>query len=99
MKAGEICHAVALLVGGDRAHTHGTDKARNHANIAALWNAYLSIREHPDDPLTALDVAHMMVLLKTARTQYGDTNPDDHIDMVGYAAIAGEIAGERDGKD
>ena len=34
----------------------------------------------------------MMVLLKVARTKTGAHNPDDYIDMTGYAAIAAELA-------
>ena len=93
MKASEIAQKAAGLVGGDRERTHGT-KLKNHQNIADLWNAYLGIRRDPNAPLTALDVTHMMVLLKIARTQTGTHNPDDWIDMVGYGACSGEIAHE-----
>ena len=41
------------------------------------------------------DVANMMALLKIARTQAGQHNPDDYVDACGYSAIAGEIAGKR----
>ena len=92
MKASEICETAAGLVGGDRQETHG-DKERNHANIAGLWNAYLAIRREPATPLTALDVAHMMCLLKLARTQAGAHNDDDYVDGAGYFGVAGEIAG------
>lgn len=91
MQASEMLLQVAQLVGADRAAQHG-DKRQNHENIAALWNAYLAIRREPGAPLTAADVAHMMVLLKVARTQLGAHNPDDHCDMAGYAAIAGEVS-------
>ena len=45
-----------------------------------------------DLPLNGLDVALMMTLLKVARTKAGSHNPDDYVDMVGYSAIAGELA-------
>ena len=93
MKAHEICTNAANLVGGDRQKTHG-DMVKNHDNIARLWEAYLNIRPDWDAPLTALDVAHMMGLLKIARTQAGTFNLDDYIDMAGYASVAGEIAAE-----
>ncbi len=89
--ADHLIKSAADLVHGDRANTHG-DKRKNHQNIAGLWNAYLAIRRDPAAPLNHIDVAHMMVLLKLARTQLGAHNADDHVDMVGYAAIAGELA-------
>lgn len=92
MKAAEIATRAAELVGGNREQQHGT-KLQNFTNIATLWNAYLAIRREPGSPLTATDHANMMVLLKVARTQSGSFNPDDHLDMTGYSACAGEVAG------
>lgn len=40
----------------------------------------------------AEDVAMMMVLFKTGRIMSGKVNPDNYIDLAGYAACAGEIA-------
>lgn len=91
MRAHEIASKAADLVGGDRQAQHGT-KEENFTNIVTLWNAYLAIRKDPAAPLTATDHAHMMVLLKVARTQAGGFNPDDWLDMTGYAACAGEVA-------
>ncbi len=93
MKAGDILTTAAGLVGGDRQETHG-DKRQNHDNIAALWNAYLGIRKEPAAPLNAQDVAHLMALLKVARTQLGADNIDDAVDGAAYLAIAGELAGD-----
>jgi len=42
-------------------------------------------------PLVARLTA-VLVLLKVARTKTGAHNPDDYIDMTGYAAIAAELA-------
>ena len=85
VKAHDICGTAAALVSGNRASTHG-DKWTNHANIAALWSAYLEVR------ITPLDAALMMGLLKIARTKTGTHNNDDYIDLAGYAGCAGEIA-------
>lgn len=90
MKACEIADTAAKLMSGDRAKTHG-DKLVNHQKIATLWNAFLEIREEPAAPLRPSDVAHMMVLLKMARTQHGTLNLDDSVDQSAYAAIAGEL--------
>lgn len=89
MKASDITQKATDLVGGDRGRTHG-DKRENHQNIAALWNAYLGHRLVGG--LTPLDAALMMALLKIARTKCGSHNPDDYVDLAGYAGVAGEIA-------
>lgn len=85
-KAVDICGHAANLVGGDRAKQNG-DKRENHNNIAMLWGAYTGY------PLTAHQVAVMMILLKVARTKSGSLNRDDYVDIAGYAGVAGEIAG------
>ena len=92
MKAADICRAAAVLVSGERARQHG-DLVENHANIAAMWNAYLAIRREPGAPLTAADAALMQALVKIARTQLGADNADNAIDIAGYAGVYGEIAG------
>jgi hypothetical protein len=84
MKAQETLKIAASLVSGDRAKKHG-DMFHSHDRIAKLWSAYLGKK------LEAHDVACLMALLKIARTQCGETNPDDHIDAAGYMAIAGEL--------
>ncbi|MBR1122090.1 hypothetical protein JQ628_11240 [Bradyrhizobium lablabi] len=89
MQAVELIAKAQELVGGDRAKTHG-DKHRNFANIALYWNAYIQTKG--GKLLDASDVGHMMALLKIARTQSGEVNPDDAIDAIGYIACAGEIA-------
>ncbi len=92
MKASEIACAAAALLEGDRQRTHG-DKRTNHANIAALWDGYMARRFGlATGSVQPRDVACLMVLLKVARTLAGQHNPDDYVDMVGYAAIAGELA-------
>lgn len=89
--AGDIATAASKLVSGDRQNQHG-DKLDNFQRIAALWDVYITTRKNKDKPLDALDVGHMMVLLKIARTQSGTFNPDDYIDMTGYSACAGDVA-------
>lgn len=71
---------------GDRQATHGSPQD-TFEHIAKMWSAYLG------EELQAEDVCHMMVLLKISRTQFGTVNSDDYVDMAGYSAIAGEIAG------
>lgn len=95
MNTKEILELATKLVGGERQRTHG-DKHQNHWNIAQLWNAYLSIRiRSQGQQLCPRDIAILMVLLKVSRTVLGDHNPDNYVDMAGYAGIAGEIAGDQ----
>lgn len=89
--ASTIANRAAELVGGDRDRQHG-QKEDNFRRIAEVWNAYLSIRREPGAALDAVDVGHMMALMKIARTQSGALNVDDYVDGVGYIACAGEIA-------
>lgn len=93
MKADEICRLAAGLVSGERARTHG-DKRQNHQNIATLWNGYLAIRREPAAPLSPEDILTMMALLKIARMELGEFNPDDAVDGAAYLAIRGELEGQ-----
>lgn len=93
MNASEIAKHAAGLVSGDRHEVHG-DKHVTFDRIVRLWNAYLQCRFGIGAPtITPLDAAQMMSLLKKARAMSGAYNPDDYVDDVGYAAIAGELAG------
>lgn len=88
MKAGEILSAARGAVEGPRGQTHG-DKGKNMSHTAALFTAYLGDRL--STPITARDVACLMVLLKVSRVACGTAIDDHFIDMAGYAAIAGEV--------
>lgn len=76
----------ALVVIEQREKEHGSKRAV-FDQTRRLWSAYLGI------PITGEQVAQMMVLLKIARSQNGAFNPDDHIDAIGYSALAGELRG------
>jgi hypothetical protein len=93
MTPAEIARRAADIISGERAHVHG-DFRKNHANIAASWTWYLQARFADSHciHLTAHDAAIMMQLMKIARNLTGAHNPDDYVDSVGYAAIAGGIA-------
>ena len=87
----EILKKAKDLISGDRNDTHG-DAFQNHAEIAEFWNIFLDGKLRPMANITAQDVAIMMILLKVSRSTQGEKfNIDNFIDMVGYAAIAGEI--------
>tara|TARA_R110001592_G_C12926266_1_gene729006 strand:- start:530 stop:823 length:294 start_codon:yes stop_codon:yes gene_type:complete len=77
-----------------REFTHG-ECVSNNNNIADLWSAYLSM------PISADEVAVMMILLKIGRTKSRKAVKDHFVDMAGYAAIAGDIVlgGKNDKED
>ena len=87
----EILAKANEFISKDRNETHG-DAFKNHAEIAEFWNTFLDSKLKPMANITAQDVAIMMILLKISRSTQGEKfNIDNFIDMVGYAAIAGEI--------
>tara|TARA_R100001510_G_C7631120_1_gene189970 strand:+ start:369 stop:713 length:345 start_codon:yes stop_codon:yes gene_type:complete len=94
MNTTEILETSKKLVSTDRNDKHG-DKVDNHENIGRLWSGYIQNKTKLLINLLPEDVANMMALLKIARTQAGQHNPDDYVDACGYSAIAGEIAGKR----
>lgn len=80
----------ASLIRGDRARKHG-DATELHRQVAELWTAYLRL----SNTLISIgpqQVLVMMALLKIARTCNGEFNRDDYVDLLGYAALAAEIA-------
>lgn len=70
----------ASVVKGERQESYGPAE-RNLSRIAELWSAYL------DHPITARNVAVMMILLKTARDAH-KTKHDNMVDICGYAYLA-----------
>ena len=68
------------IVRGSREDTYGPAE-RNLSRIAELWSAYLSM------PLTARQVAVMMVLLKASRDAFKPKH-DNMVDICGYAYLA-----------
>lgn len=67
------------------------DKASaTHQRIAEGWNWYLKSRKNPQEQISSLDVAHMMVILKLARSCYTPTR-DTYVDIAGYAKCASQI--------
>lgn len=86
---GDLTRAAVLdqardCVTRDRAATHGRPE-NSFGAIAALWSADLGL------PITAIDVARMMVLFKLARAKGNPGHADNWIDAAGYAAIGGEL--------
>lgn len=100
LRAVDFVNKAAEYVGGDRARTHG-DKGLNFRTTAVLHKALddaAAMAEWAGRPELAGDLkfALKMILAKMARVLSGDYNPDDFVDMAGYAGCAGEIAATRE---
>lgn len=70
----------------DRAATHGALES-SFGQIAAIWSVRLGVT------VTAAQVAIMMIDLKTVRGWGNPGHLDNWVDMAGYAACGGELAG------
>ena len=81
----EILSEAKKCVCGGRDYDYGTPED-SFGLIADLWSVYKCVE------ITPKDVAIMMCLLKVARIKTSD-KADSFIDLAGYAACAGEIAG------
>ena len=76
------------LIAGDREKDYGTPK-QNFGNIAERWSQHVGFR------LETWQVALMMADLKIARmATLCKYHHDSTIDLIGYAALAGELADE-----
>lgn len=90
MSEGVLDTAIAVT-SGDRKRDYDS-ATPNHERIARIWNAYIQSRKDPASELSALDVAHLMILLKIARAVYTPTR-DSYVDIAGYARCSAQIAG------
>ncbi len=86
MKRSEILEVAAECVCGKRPQDYGNPED-NFKTIAQFWSEYKCVA------FTPTDVAVMMALLKIARIKSGVYTPDNFVDLAGYAACAGELAG------
>ena len=69
----------------ERARTHGPAKDV-FDRAARLWSVYLGRTIEPEE------VAHLLLLLKLARSREGAHNHDDFLDAAGYAVLAADLA-------
>jgi hypothetical protein len=92
MNRADILDSAKRIITRDRAATHGAAE-NSFAQIAGHWTWWLSEKLAPGQTITALDVAEMMVGFKQARVKGNPGHMDNHLDLVGYGAIGGELAG------
>lgn len=87
MTRSDILQKAEQCVCGRREQDYGSPED-NFQIIADLWTAYKGA------PFNSEDVAMMMALLKIARIKSGTATEDSFVDLAGYAACGGEIAGK-----
>lgn len=76
------------LINGPRAKEYGPAKL-NHQRIADIWTILLAKKLAAD--ITPEDVVACMVGLKLARLAEDMHKDDSWVDIIGYAALGGEI--------
>ena len=92
----DILDRAKAIVTGEREKQYGKPED-NFAAVAKMWEVYLRgqcVGEGADVRVAPEDVAMMMVLLKVGRLMTGDYLADNYVDICGYVACAGEIAGK-----
>lgn len=81
---------VEAIICKERQDTYGAPE-QSFDRIANYWSIYLGT------PVTAVQVANMMILLKIARMQGPVYKRDNYLDAAGYAIIAASmLEGEED---
>lgn len=80
---GRLLDEAKRTITGERQDQYGAPED-SFSRIAAYWTTYLG------RPVSALDVAHLMALMKLARAQGQGFKRDNYVDLAGYAAIAAD---------
>lgn len=80
------------LIKGARAKDYGPVK-KNHQRIADIWTILLD--KKLKEPITPEEVVACMVGVKTARLAEDISKDDSWIDIIGYAALGGEIINDK----
>jgi len=79
------------LINGPRAKEYGPAKL-NHQRIADIWTILLQKKLNAD--ITPEEVVACMVGLKLARLAEDISKKDSWTDIIGYAALGGEIVSD-----
>ena len=87
-RRGRVLFKASRIINGERQTEYGNPED-SFAVIAKYWSVYLG------KPISASDVAMMMVLFKIAREQNGAGKEDNIIDACGYLALYGDMRSEK----
>jgi hypothetical protein len=79
------------LINGPRAEDYGPARL-NHERIATIWSILLKDKLKED--ILPEEVVACMVGLKLARLAEDISKDDSWVDIIGYAALGGEIINE-----
>ena len=88
MTRDELLEEAKMLINGPRAEQYGSALI-NHERIATIWNVLL--QQKLLSKITPEEVTMMMIGLKLARLSQDVDQNDTWIDIIGYAALGGEI--------
>ena len=88
MTRDELLEEAKMLINGPRAEQYGSALI-NHERIATIWNVLLQRKLL--NKITPEEVTMMMIGLKLARLSQDADQNDTWIDIIGYAALGGEI--------
>jgi len=80
------------LINGQRAKEYGPAK-KNHQRIADIWTILLD--KKLDDRITPEEVVACMIGVKVARLAEDINKDDSWTDVIGYAALGGEIINDK----
>ena len=83
MQRNEILKKAKSKINGDRHKDYG-EAYENHNNIARLWSVILQKEITPEQ------VYQCMIAVKMSRLINSPKHLDSWVDIVGYAALAGE---------
>lgn len=88
MTRDELLEEAKTLINGPRAEQYGSALI-NHERIATIWNVLLQRKLL--SKITPEEVTMMMIGLKLARLSQDVDQNDTWVDIIGYAALGGEI--------
>ena len=80
------------LINGQRAKEYGPAK-KNHQRIADIWTILLD--KKLKEPITPEEVVACMIGVKVARLAEDINKDDSWTDVIGYAALGGEIINDK----
>lgn len=90
MNRADILAIASEIVTRDRAATHGKPED-TFGHIARVWSARLGVT------VTPAQVCILLADLKSSRAWNNPGHADNWIDLAGYAACGGELAGGANG--
>ena len=80
------------LIKGPRAKDYGPVK-KNHQRIADIWSILLE--KKLKEPITPEEAVACMIGVKVARLAEDINKDDSWVDIIGYAALGGEIINDK----